>query len=304
MLLLLSIGIGVFVGVLVFSTWLVVDAVPDEDRSFLDRPPTVFRWVWPMIKVLEHYFGFLVTDNYVLATTLRLKRAGVEYSLSPAQFMAGKCLSAVVSATIMLMLMATFQSSAVVMVLLAAVAGFFYPELWLKETMDRRAREVFRALPFYLDVITLAIEAGTNLTGGITQAVHKGGEGALRVEFSRVLRDIRAGKTRADALREMAARTATPAVNAVVSSMVQAERAGSSLGPVLRAQSEQLRNTRFLNAEKLAMEAPVKLLAPLVMFIFPTTFIVIGFVILSKAILSGIIDWAPLVWAASWPISP
>ena len=83
--------------------------------------------------------------------------------------------------------------------------------------------------------------------------------------------------------------------------MNQAEKTGSSLGPVLRAQSDQLRSTRFLKAEKMAMEAPVKLLGPLVMFIFPTTFIVIGFVILSKALGDGIITWAPLVWAFSNP---
>ena len=301
-LLLISLGIGGFIGVLLFCTWSVLRAVPEEDRSYLDRPPVVFRFFWPVIKLFVFYCSFLVTDNYRLVTAMKLKKAGVEYSLSPEQFLAGKCLSAILFAVIVLLLLLTLDRSASVLVILALVAGFFYPELWLKETMDRRAKDVFRSLPFYLDVITLAIEAGTNLTGGITQAVQKGGEGALRVEFSRVLRDIRAGKSRADALREMAARAGTPAVNAVVSSMVQAERAGSSLGPVLRAQSEQLRNMRFLKAEKLAMEAPVKLLGPLVMFIFPTTFIVIGFVILSKAIQSGIIDWAPLVWAASWPL--
>lgn len=83
--------------------------------------------------------------------------------------------------------------------------------------------------------------------------------------------------------------------------MIQAERTGASLGPVLRAQSDQLRSARFLKAEKMAMEAPVKLLGPLIMFIFPTTFMVITFVMLSKALAEGLLTWAPLVWAFNNP---
>jgi len=99
----------------------------------------------------------------------------------------------------------------------------------------------------------------------------------------------------------MADRAGSPALVGVVSSMIQAERTGSSLGPILRAQADQIRNERFQKAEKQAMEAPVKMLGPLVMFIFPCTFLVLGFLILSKAMLQGIITWAPLVWAYNWP---
>ena len=185
--------------------------------------------------------------------------------------------------------------------LVFACGGFFYPDIWLRDVAQRRSREIFRTLPFYLDIITLSIEAGSNLTGGLTHAVQKSGDGVLRSEWNRVLRDVRAGKTRAEALRTMAENSGSTAVNSVVTSMIQAEKTGSSLGPILRSQSDQLRKTRFLKAEKLAMEAPVKLLGPLVMFIFPTTFFVIGFVILSKAMQSGLITWWPLVWAYSWP---
>ena len=83
--------------------------------------------------------------------------------------------------------------------------------------------------------------------------------------------------------------------------MIQAEKTGSSLGPIMRAQAEQLRNARFLKAEKMAMEAPVKLLGPLIMFIFPTTFLVLGFVIISEAIQQGVLNWKPMVWAFYWP---
>lgn len=101
-----------------------------------------------------------------------------------------------------------------------------------------------------------------------------------------MLRDMRTGKPRADALRDLTQRVTCTGLSNVVSSMIQAEKTGSSLGKVLRAQADQLRSTRFLKAEKMAMEAPVKLLGSLVMFIFPNTFLVLGFLIPSLAIKS------------------
>jgi len=300
-ILLISVSIGLFIGLAFWNTYQILNAVPDEDRSYLDRPPAGFRLVWPLIQAFVHYFNDLISDNYRYATSLRLKKAGVEYCVTPEQFLAGKVLGAVIAGMLMFMTLHLLGASSIPMVLIAAIGGFFYPELWLKECMDKRSKDMFRSLPFYLDVITLAVEAGSNLTGGITHAVQKSADGPLRSEFNRVLRDIRAGKTRAEAMRDMAERSGSTAINNVVSSMIQAERSGSSLGPILRAQAEQLRNMRFLKAEKLAMEAPVKLLGPLVMFIFPTTFIVIGFVILSKAIQAGVLSWPPLVWAYTWP---
>ena len=176
-----------------------------------------------------------------------------------------------------------------------------YPDLWLREVTTQRQKKILRALPNYLDIVILSIEAGTNLTGGITHAVQKSPDSPLRMELSRVLRDIRSGKKRSESLREMSERAGVQPLTNVISSMIQSEHSGSSLGTVLRAQSDQLRSRRFLQAEKLAMEAPVKLLGPLVMFIFPTTFLVLAYVILSKAIQANIIKWGPLLWAYSWP---
>ena len=132
-----------------------------------------------------------------------------------------------------------------------------------------------RSLPFFLDIITLCVEAGLNMQGAMNQAVQKGPAGAMRDELQRVLRDIRAGKARAVSMRDMADRLGEPAVTSFVTAVIQAEVMGMNLGPVLRAQADQRRNERFLRAEKLAMEAPVKMLLPLIAFIFPCTFIVL-----------------------------
>jgi tight adherence protein C len=294
--------LGLAVTLLVMSVYRIFAEVPEQDRVYLDRPPFGYRLGWPLIQLGVHYFGSLVTRNYRLAMGLRLKRAGMIYSLSPEQFLMGKFLMALVGACFVWLLAALMDRPASpVWMILIAVGGFYYPELWLKETTDKRNKRIFRDLPFYLDIIILAVESGTNMTGGLTQAVRKAPDGPLKLEFSRVLRDVRAGKPRAEALRDLSERANSDGINSVVSSIIQAEKTGSSLGKVLRAQSDQLRTTRFLKAEKLAMEAPVKLLAPLVMFIFPNTFLVLGFLILSKALLQGVIDMPLLVWAYTWP---
>jgi tight adherence protein C len=179
--------------------------------------------------------------------------------------------------------------------------GAVYPDIWLRETTQKRERQIFKSLPFFLDVITLSVEAGTNITGAFTQAVQRAPDGPLKSEFGRFLRDVRAGKSRAEALRALADRMQLESINSFVGSVIQAERMGGSLGQVLRAQADQRRSERFLRAEKQAMEAPVKLLGPLVAFIFPTTFMVLIFVLLYKAAEGGVVTSPTLLWALTWP---
>lgn len=294
--------IGIVLAGIIWSVYRIFADVPDEDRSYLDQPPTGFRLTWPLINLIAVYLGRYLTDNYRTATYLRLRRAGVEFTVSVEQFFAGKVVAALLFSAAIFMVQSVLHKESIAFVVLACIGGFYYPEIWLKETMDTRNHKIFRALPFYLDIITLAVESGTNLTSGINQAVQKAPDSPLRSELARVLRDIRAGRTRSESLRDLTERVSSDGLNNVVSSMLQAEKTGASLGPVLRAQSDQLRSARFLKAEKLAMEAPVKLLGPLVAFIFPTTFLVIGFVILSKALGEGVITWGPLVWAFTHPL--
>ena len=165
--------------------------------------------------------------------------------------------------------------------------GFMYPNIWLSDHTKKRNLAILKALPFFLDIVTLSVESGLNLTGALQKAVDKCKPGPLMVEINRVLREVRAGKPRVEALRDMAERLDYSPMSSLVSALVQGELMGSSLAPILRAQSDQRRTERFQRAEKLAMEAPVKMLGPLIMFIFPCTFIVLGFPIAMKFLNSG-----------------
>jgi len=159
--------------------------------------------------------------------------------------------------------------------LLVAFAGALHPLLWLKEKIKKRQLQISRALPYNLDLLTLAVEAGLDFGGALARVVEKSRPGPLRDELQLVLKQLKLGKTREEALRAMAARVDLPSLTAFVTALIQAERMGSSLGKVLRIRSTQMRIDRTLRAEKLANQAPVKMLFPLIGCIFPTVFLVL-----------------------------
>lgn len=262
--------------------------VEEEDRSFMDPLPPLLRPVWPLIRIIAFFFCSFLPYEYLENTEDRLQKTGVSYVVTAEQFVALRILCAI------LLPVATLITDAVAAVdlppfvhLLAPFIGYAFPTVWLRDARKRRETAVVRAMPVYLDFITMAVEAGLNLQGALAQAMEKAPPGPLRNEFAIVLRDLRSGLTRADALRRMAERLDIPEVTSFVTSMIQAERMGSSLAAVLRVQAEQRRNERFTRAEKVAMQAPVKLVFPLIVFIFPVTFVVLGFPIVMKFLAEG-----------------
>ena len=283
-----ALGFGFTAALLAWWLGSVLDAVPPEDRSYRDRPPTAFRLVWWPIRWISHYLGPALSVSYRDRLLGRLRLAGLDYALAPEQFLSGSLIAGTVSALLIWFVLSSFNRDLGWWLLVAAAAGYGFPAIWLRDQIAVRRRQTLKTLPFLLDIITLCVEAGLNLTGAITQAVAKGPAGALRDELSRVLRDVRAGRPRIDALRALADRMDEPSITNLVSALIQAENMGMNLGPILRAQSEQRRAERFARAEKLAMEAPVKMLFPLIAFIFPCTFVVLGFPIAMKFLHQGI----------------
>jgi tight adherence protein C len=158
---------------------------------------------------------------------------------------------------------------------LGLVGGAAYPLIWLRDRMRTRQRAIVRALPNAVDLLTLSVEAGLDFTAALAKVVEKGREGPLREELSIAIRELRLGKTREETLRGLARRVDLPPLTSFVQALVHADRLGTPLGKVLRILSTQMRTERTQRAEKLANEAPVKLLLPLVLFIFPTLFLML-----------------------------
>jgi tight adherence protein C len=152
--------------------------------------------------------------------------------------------------------------------------GLLLPTLWLGQRVSQRQTHIIKTLPDAFDLITTCVEAGLGLDAALARVAEKV-EGPFAVELSRALREIGLGKQRRDALRELGQRTGVPDLVSFVNAVIQAERMGSSVGAVLRVQAAQLRMRRRQRAEEQAYKAPVKMIFPLVLFIFPTLFIVI-----------------------------
>lgn len=288
--LLIALLAGLSVGGVLFSLSRLYVAVPMDAREYMDPLPWPLRLCWPLVRFLGFHIGERLPAARLEKIHHRLQATGVDYLLTSAQFAALQLIAAGAAVALVYAVFSSFTDELGVMwLLLAAVGGTYYPRLWLYEARKRRSRQMLKALPVYLDYITLAVEAGLNLAGALHQAVEKGPAGPLRQEWTRVLRDLRAGLPRAEALKRLAERVDLAEIQNLVSALVQAERTGASLGPTLRAQADQRRAERFQRAEKLALEAPVKLLAPLVAFIFPVVFLLLAFVLFMKAKLAGVL---------------
>jgi tight adherence protein C len=152
--------------------------------------------------------------------------------------------------------------------------GFYIPRVWLKGQISRRRKQIQRELPDAMDLLTTSVEAGLGIDAALGRVADKG-KGPLAEDIRRCLREMSLGHTRREALTDFAARTELPDINAFVNAVNQAEQTGVSLGRVIRIQAEQLRMRRRQRAEQEAQKAPVKMVVPLVLFIFPAMFIVI-----------------------------
>lgn len=249
------------------------------------------RMLWPWISALAPICEPFISWRLRARIQRRVHLAGLGVPWTPGHVIALQALAFIVAAAFM---SALFRLSfdlewALTTLSAAGVAGViaWWPQRVIVGLGRKRQGDMLQELPFLLDMTTLCVEAGQNLHGALRQAAHYGPEGPMRAELRHALADMRAGTPRLDALAQMATRTGLPAVAQLVAALAQADQVGASLGPLLRSQSDQRRSERFLKAEQLALQAPVKMLFPLVTCIFPCTFLIIGFPIVNTLLASS-----------------
>lgn len=154
------------------------------------------------------------------------------------------------------------------------LVGLMLPHFYLKQKMKARSHQALKELPDILDLLTVSLEAGLGFDSAVSKVVSKKG-GVIAGEFHRCLEEIRLGKTRREALSAIRDRLDVDAVKSFISSILQAEKLGVGMVKVLRIQSSEVREQRKQRAEEEAMKAPIKMLFPLVIFVFPSLFIVV-----------------------------
>ena len=234
--------------------------------------PAWVRVLMPVVALLAAPIGPRLPVALRQQLQRALRKAGLDEELTPQELLA----LAVVCGAVALAL-ATLLSLPWAAVAMATFAGMLVPAPWLRSVIRTREWEVTRDLPVYVDMLILALEAGGALSVALRVATDRCPDSVLRRAFERVQVDLRAGRARAEALRALGDRLDVAAITPFVAALVQADGSGASLGAVLRAQADQRLAERFTRAEKLALEAPVKMLGPLVLCIFPCTFLVLGF---------------------------
>jgi len=260
----------------------IKSSVPDDKREYMDPLPSMLKKIWPLVLTFSYFIGEMMPVDQLEKHNKKLKQSGLIYLMTPEQFVGLRVVSAILWSLIVIILMLLLENFSWTYLFLGTVLGFYLPSLKLNDKKKTREKAIVKALPVYLDYLTMAVQAGMNLSGAIQQAVDKGPDGPLKVEFSKVIRDVRAGMSRVDAIRSMADRLDIREINAFSTTIIQAEKTGASIGSTLKIQADQRRVERFQRAEKLAMEAPVKLIFPLVAFIFPMTFMILAFPIVMK----------------------
>jgi len=165
-------------------------------------------------------------------------------------------------------------SRVILVVAIFGVLGFFFPQLWLQSIINRRQHGVRKAMPDALDLLTICVEAGLGFDAAMSQVGDKW-ENELSRAFRRTIREIQLGKTRREAMRDMADRLGVPEMTSFVAAVIQSEILGVSLAKVLRIQSDQMRVKRRQRAEEEAHKAPVKMILPMVFLTFPSILIIL-----------------------------
>jgi tight adherence protein C len=243
--------------------------------DYSDELNAVFKTVRPLARMLIPYNQKMNLRSYEAKLSRKLIMAGRPGDLTPIEFIGLKEIFAVFFFFTFLMGAQALDQSKFTFGFAGLVFGYFFPGMDLRSTIARRQVNILRALPFDLDLLTLAVEAGLDFATALQKVVEKGRKSALTDEWALTLKEIRMGKTRKEALKALSERCNLPDLTSFVTSLILADQMGAGLGNVLRIQSDQLRRKRTQRAEELAQKAPVKMLFPLLAFIFPAVFIIL-----------------------------
>ena len=257
-----------------------------QERSL----PVAFKVLLPFVGNLSGVVSRPLFARQVAAADEMLVAAGFDGLLSGREFVSLKLLMPLVTGPLCLLLaiwMSAFMGDSGQLAVLVTVMGFvvayFQPVLWLRSTLKRRHLSIQKSLPFVLDLLTLSVEAGMDFISALQRNCKLRRLDALNEELLRMTKEIQVGSSRKEALKHMADRVRQPDLKSVAYALIQADELGVSIGSILRIQSEQLRSRRFDRAEKLASEAPVKMLGPLMLCIFPAVFIILLGPVISQA---------------------
>jgi tight adherence protein C len=234
----------------------------------------LLRLAWPLIRLCTYYAQLIPAPRWKDEKAVQLRAAGEPAGLSPDELL-GLCIAAALGGIGVAALFVWLLELGWGLVIVGLFLGILLPPLWLSETAQTRLAGINRGLPQALDLVVMSMGAGLDFIGAVRHVVEKWSDkrDPLCEELSRFLHELGLGKTRKEALEDLALRAPTDMVRAFVTNAVQAEKRGTPLVEILRIQADVARTQRFQTAEKVAGRAGVVILMPL-MFIFAATVLV------------------------------
>lgn len=243
----------------------------------------ILRWLSPIYRLILPRIQQMHLPNYRAKMKKYFLSAGLEDEMTPDEFIAFKILMSllVLFAGVFSMVFFGFAITWLPP-LLFLVGGYFAPDAWAHSLRKERIRKIQLQLPHVIDLLTLSVEAGQDFLAALTKVVAKSRPGPLIDELQKMLKEIQLGMRRSDALRNVANRVNIAELSSFATILIQADQLGASIGPVLRAQADQLRTNRFQAAEQMGAKAASKILIPMIVFILPSVFIaVLGPIVLN-----------------------
>jgi tight adherence protein C len=276
-----------FVGVVIKT-----NSVDLENESWRDPAPFLFWIIRPLVRIYGPSVRRLVSDTYLRRLRNRLSSGGIEYAILPEEFITLKLVYISIS-ILGLTLSHYFYSLAGVHLIFVGILlilmSYFVPDIWIRDRIKARKRKVEKEFPYFMDLQVLTMRAGLNYSASLSESVERMPVGPVKEEFSRLLREVRAGRPRREALLDLAARMDDTGVSNFVSAVNQAEETGGEISEVLIAQATQWRSARFRAAEEQANRAPVKMILPMIILLLPIMLILIGFLVAAKMSDQGIL---------------
>lgn len=241
--------------------------------------PITERILVPIIQKIGAITERFTPQNAIEQTEIKLELAGNPPGIDPTIFWAARFIAAIGVGALLLFVftlgsMDWTWGRKLFMTGIFALIGFFMPQLLLQSRINSRQDTIRKSLPDALDLLTICVQAGLGFDAAMSRVAEKW-EDALADEFSRSLREIQLGNVRRIALRNMADRIGIAEMTSFVAAIIQSEQLGVSMAKVLRIQSDQMRVRRRQIAEEKAQQAPVKMLFPMALLIFPSLLIIL-----------------------------
>ena len=260
--------------------------------------PIAERIIYPIARKLGKLALRFTPQNAIQQTTKKLELAGNPGGMDATVFwalrIAGLSLGALLFFVATIAPEGSFLKGRGLLIgIPAAAMGFFLPELWLQGRISKRQNDVRKALPDALDLLTICVEAGLGFDAAMSKVYEKW-DNVVAISFGRVIREIQLGKLRRDALKDMAERLGVSEMTSFIAAVIQSEQLGVSLARVLRIQADQMRIKRRQLAEEAAAKAPIKMLIPMALLIFPSICIVLmtpAVLMLMQSALGGILGF-------------